>query len=417
VVLLVVVLVLVFSRSGSPPPPAPGPIVEVDPPKKGNPPQVNPKEKEKEKEKDRDKDKKPEPEGPLFAKGPVRFLSEMPEFDVVPGEWPFRKGDVGDGKPIEVAGVRSPHGLGMHPPHAVFGKPGYAAVKYRLNKQAELLKATVAINDTTKWCFSPATFTVLGDGKQLWRSNEITHQAARSQECAVPVKGVDVLELRVQVANGQVGVHAVWVEPRVYLKAGAAKEGALKDKDPGEKPAPAIKLFAKGQVRFLSELPAFDKVMGEWPITVGDIGNGKPIRVNGVLSPHGIGMHPPFGGGPASAKYRLYKEATLFKATVAVDDSTDWSWSPATFRLYGDGKELWSSEQISALKPHVRSQQCKVLVEGVDVLELRVNAANGNKGVHAVWVEPRVLHRFDSPDSAQGAEGVKKKEPGEKAAP
>jgi serine/threonine protein kinase len=150
----------------------------------------------------------------VFAHGPCRFLSELPEFDVHKGEWPFRKGDCGNGKPIEVSGVRSPNGLGMHPPAA----PGRASVKYRLEKEAALLKATVAINDTTTWCWSPATFTVLGDGKELWRSEAIAHNHARSQHFQVLVEGVDVLELRVEVVNGNQGVHAVWVEPRVLQK-------------------------------------------------------------------------------------------------------------------------------------------------------------------------------------------------------
>src|SRR4029077_15249216 len=121
-------------------------------------------------------------------------------------------------------------------------------------------------------------------------------------------------------------------------------------------------------------------------IRTGECGNGKPIKVGGVLSPHGLGMHPPFGGPPASIKYRLNREATLFKAVVAIDDSTNWCWSPATFTVLGDGKKLWSSEMITFHKPHPRSQECKVIVEGVDELELRVQALNGNAGLLAVWV-------------------------------
>jgi hypothetical protein len=45
---------------------------------------------------------------------------------------------------------------------------------------------------------SPATFIVLGDGKELWQSKKITHNHARSQDFQIIVKGVDVLELRVQ---------------------------------------------------------------------------------------------------------------------------------------------------------------------------------------------------------------------------
>ncbi len=221
VLVLGVVLALVFSGGW---PPNLEQKAQVVPNKKGPPEKAGP------------------PPSRLFPNGQVRFLSELPEFDVRPGEWPFKKGDIGDGKPIKVGGVPSPHGLGMHPPMATFRNPPYAAVKYRLEKEAELLKATVAVDDSTQWCWSPATFTVLGDGKELWKSGEIAHNHARSQECQVVVKGVDVLELRVQVLNGNKGVHAVWVEPRVLQKFDSpdlpGKEEAPKQKDGGKAAGP-----------------------------------------------------------------------------------------------------------------------------------------------------------------------------------
>ena len=143
---------------------------------------------------------------------------DLEEFGVVSGPWPFSKaGNVGDGRPIRVGGVRSPKGLGMHPPVA----PGFASVRYRLGKQAALFRAVVAINDTTTWCWSPAVFTVYEDGRPLWESAAIAHNHAHSQACSVDVSGVDELELRVRCINGNQGVHAVWVEPRLLQKANA----------------------------------------------------------------------------------------------------------------------------------------------------------------------------------------------------
>ena len=162
---------------------------------------------------------KAEPEEPpskLFPKGPVRFLSDLEEFDVKSGMLPFRKnGDLGDGKPIVVAGVPSPKGIGMHPPWA----PDYAAAKFRLGKEAAVFKAVAALNDPVTWNWSPATFTVLGDGRELWKSGPISFTHLRSHSCTVDVTGVDVLELRVQAANGANGTVAVWVEPRVLRRA------------------------------------------------------------------------------------------------------------------------------------------------------------------------------------------------------
>jgi hypothetical protein len=157
----------------------------------------------------------------LFAQKPRVYLSDLPEFGAQAGPWPFGKnGRNGDGKPIRVNGTLSPKGLSMHPPWA----PSFASVRYRLGKQVAQLRAMVAINETSNWCWSPATFTVLGDGKTLWQSVGIAHNHTHTQDCRVDVSGVDVLELRVQCVNGSNGVHAVWVEPRLLQKADTPDE-------------------------------------------------------------------------------------------------------------------------------------------------------------------------------------------------
>jgi len=155
----------------------------------------------------------------LFPEGPLRYIVDLPEFHVQSGPWPIKKADCGNGNPIRVRELVSPHGLGMHPPQA----PGAASLKYRLGAKAEVFAATVAINDTTTWCWSPAIFAVIGDGKELWHSEWIAHNHARAQNCFVDVKGVDLLELRVHCVNGNTGAHAVWVEPRLYEKSAAAQ--------------------------------------------------------------------------------------------------------------------------------------------------------------------------------------------------
>jgi hypothetical protein len=160
------------------------------------------------------------------------------------------------------------------------------------------------------------------------------------------------------------------------------------------------KLFANGPRRFLSELEGFDVLHGTWPVSPnGQLGNGKDrITVNRAPSPKGIGMHPPPHPGHAAIKYRLHREAAVFKAVVAVDDTATFCWTPAVFTVLGDGKELWHSKLIA--HNHARSQECRVDVSGVDVLELRVHCLGNNLGVHAVWVEPRVLQHAGTPDES-----------------
>ena len=89
---------------------------------------------------------------------------------------------------------------------------------------------------------------------------------------------------------------------------------------------PRSKLFPDGPRRFLCDLEEFDVVNGKWPFTKGETGDGHVIKVGGRKSPHGLGMHPPWAPKFASVKYKLGMEAALFKATVAIDDSTNWCW-------------------------------------------------------------------------------------------
>jgi predicted Zn finger-like uncharacterized protein len=322
----------------------------------------------------------PPPVEPIFDRGPRVFLADLQEYGVRAGPWPFAKDGSTGSNPIVVGGVRSPRGLGMHPPAA----PAFASARYRPGKQAALLKAVVAINDTSNWCWSPAIFTVRGDGKELWRSAEIAHNHLHTQECSVDVSAVDVIELRVQVVNGNDGVHAVWVQPRLLQKTDTP------DVDP---PPPAVR---GGPAAYLSDLEPFEVKSGPWPVTRnGQTGGGNAITVNGVASPKGIGMHPPDGPGYASARFHLGKPSAILKATVALNDTAGVVLSQAVFEVYGDGKQLWQSLPVKGPK---QPQECSVDVSGVDVLELRVRSQGSHIGLHAVWVEPRLLQKADGPE-------------------
>jgi eukaryotic-like serine/threonine-protein kinase len=430
--LLLVLLVLgalrMFGGAGEPPPGGQTASTDSGQRPKGTEGE-KPKKPEAEKPKKEELVKKAAPPSALFPSGPRRFLSELEPFDVTPGEWPIKTGDTGNGQPIKVGGVLSPHGLGMHPPANLGGPPSgapkCASVKYRLGKEAELFKATVAIDDTTKWCWSPATFTVLGDGKELWQSRFISHTHARSQDCQVIVKGVDVLELRVHVANGNQGVHAVWVEPRVLQKfdspdpTGGPKVTEKSREPKGKEPLPVVAKNPKeteglfvmatiapdaklaklrpGDKVFLSDLNefAFKTTPLNWKFAKeGRVGDPRApdsmIRVNGTTYPKGLGMHPP-NTDYIRVCYALGKRAKSLHGSVALDDGDDppWGIKTTTFVVIGDGKVLWRSQGI---KDRGVIEPFKVDVRGVAVLELRVYTDyNGANGSRAVWLDPYVL--------------------------
>jgi hypothetical protein len=319
----------------------------------------------------------------LFNRSQVEYLADLQEFDVKSGEWPFTKdGTTGNKDPIKVHRNLSPKGLGMHPP----ANPAVASVKYHLGKQAAVFKTVVAINDTATFCWTPAIFSVWGDGKELFSSKNIAHNHFRTEECTVDVSGVDVLELRVRTIGLNTGVHAVWVEPRVLQRA-----------DSKDIPWPfSKKLFETGPRDYLSDLSEKVLKTGPWEFGKnGNVGQDGSICLNGVKSPKGLGMHPPMKGYSA-VRYQLEKKATLFKGAVGIDDSAQVVWGAAVFEVYGDGKRLWQSGQFT--KPKQQPAEFTIDVSGVNELELRVVAQGTNHGLHAVWIEPRLLQAKDTPD-------------------
>jgi hypothetical protein len=155
------------------------------------------------------------PTSELFVHGPRQYLSDLQEVQVVPGPWPLsRNGVIGpENNPIAVNGVRSPKGLGLHPPD----HPGFAAVRYHLDRKAAVFKSGVALNDTAQRVFSQAVFEVYGDHKRLWQSAPVG-KGTGLQECSIDVSGVIELELHVASQGSHFGLHAVWVEPRLLQK-------------------------------------------------------------------------------------------------------------------------------------------------------------------------------------------------------
>jgi hypothetical protein len=166
------------------------------------------------------------------------------------------------------------------------------------------------------------------------------------------------------------------------------------DHPPPPEPKP---LFANGPRIYLADLEPFAIKPGPWPFkrdgTVGDRPDHK-ISVQGVASPKGLGgMHPPEFGFVA-VKYRLGKQAAVFKAKVGITDHAFGVHQPGYFEVIGDGQRLWRSDPVG-VGPGI---ECVVDIEGVDILELRVTAPGTAFGQHAVWMEPRLLKTKETRD-------------------
>ena len=76
-----------------------------------------------------------------------------------------------------------------------------------------MFQAEVSLNDFQD-SESPCTFLVYGDDKELWRSNPVKSQRD-TQNCQIPVAGVDRLKIAVRCDGPPRGAHAIWVDPVV----------------------------------------------------------------------------------------------------------------------------------------------------------------------------------------------------------
>jgi hypothetical protein len=145
---------------------------------------------------------------------------------------------------------------------------------------------------------------------------------------------------------------------------------------------------------YLADMPEGEVKKGPWELGKGTVGNPEqvklPIKVGGVMSPKGLGLHPP-SKGFASVTYLLKKEYSTLIGAGAMNDKRPEdpkALSPVTFQVLGDGKILWSSTPLQASG---EKQDFDIVVKGVEVLELRT-VCDGEAGhCYAVWVEPHLL--------------------------
>src|SRR5262249_21975304 len=129
------------------------------------------------------------------------------------------------------------------------------------------------------------------------------------------------------------------------------------------------------QPTYLSDLPEIDPSVGFGRFgKKGQLGFGERspelerIKVKGLPSPNGLSMHPPENGDSRTA-YQISRQYHSFQGIAAIDDSAGTSGVHLVFLVLGDGSVLWQS---NPLRQPGDKQECKVSVQGVDRLELRV---------------------------------------------
>jgi hypothetical protein len=136
--------------------------------------------------------------------------------------------------------------------------------------------------------------------------------------------------------------------------------------------------------QFLSELkPEEVHLWAGFPL------NGKVV-VADVPSPHGLFMHP-FAGGFAHVAYELPRGYRMLDGKAGMNDTVvNQSDSGLTFRIVGDGREIWKSRMLGKRS---ESQDFRVSIDGIKKLELFVDCPTNHGMSHAVWIEPRLTSR------------------------
>lgn len=109
-------------------------------------------------------------------------------------------------------------------------------------------------------------------------------------------------------------------------------------------------------------------------------------KVRGAQPQHALAMHPP-ANGSATASYNLNGKYRSFTGIAAIMDDAKQLESAVTFRVYGDGKQLWTSRPLHGPG---QFQEFSVRVASVQSLKLEITCTGKNEGAHSIWVTPMV---------------------------
>jgi hypothetical protein len=135
--------------------------------------------------------------------------------------------------------------------------------------------------------------------------------------------------------------------------------------------------------KFLSELAPAE------PATAAKTPAAMP-KVKNIETPHGLWLAPPEDKKPSRAVYTLDRKYRFFQGFVAVADTGAMKGEQnVTFRIVGDGKELWKSAELQRAGDF---RNFRVEVAEVVKLELFVDCKAEAVGADALWVEPKLVN-------------------------
>lgn len=290
----------------------------------------------------------------------INVLSDLPWTSATNAWGPVERNasngqkDVHDGRAITIGGVTYAKGLGVH---------ADSDIHYTLNGQCSNFSAAVGLDDEVGK-LGRVTFQVLGDGRVIYDSGELTG-ADTARRVSVAVGGVRDLLLRVVKGTDNYYDHADWADAKVTCAV----------------PAPS------GSV-YVSDLAYTAATNGWGPVELDRSngeqlqGDGRPLSIRGITFAKGLGVH-----ADSRLTYALSGACTAFQARVGVDDETAPRGS-VVFQVFGDGRKLFDSGSVPG---DIYAQTATADVTGVNELSLVVTGAgDGRSYDHADWADARL---------------------------
>jgi formylglycine-generating enzyme required for sulfatase activity/serine/threonine protein kinase len=218
----------------------------------------------------------------------------------------------------------------------------------------------------------PFMAEVWGDGKRLWESGDLVPLGVAGATADVDVRGVRELTLIVAGDDGK--RHALLIEPRLTPAVPAPPGGS-----PGAKTDGVV---------YLDDLPELEAVVGYMALGKHGKTKGQPaLSWRGSPVAHSLWMRPK-SNHVSFVRYRLDGRYARFESDAGqVPETNAPPTSPMTFRVLGDGRELWKSKPIAAKDDF---DVVSIDVRGVQELRLETSCAGGEHNCEATWYNPRL---------------------------
>jgi hypothetical protein len=113
------------------------------------------------------------------------------------------------------------------------------------------------------------------------------------------------------------------------------------------------------------------------------LSDGKPIRVRGTAVRDGLFAH-----APSRIVYDIKDKGYIaIRGSVGLEDIHDGS---VKFKILGDGKELWQSENVVIEKGRAKTARFTINIKDVSELVLVVDDLGYYGWDHSVWISPEL---------------------------